>query len=462
MRVTYFLLLLLLLASALGVYARLESPRMNLKSTPDQSMDGYWLMRAPIMSENYLSGLSQARRYGPNLGNGRDVGVLWKPTTKDDEGKYLTNEERHCGAWTQFYFDEAVTSLNDLQSVYCRAWTYLEATDLPVGEVLGISVEENYNSYFYLDSIPYESALVGQSINNYNLVVYSNDNLNYQISDSQDLWGASFKITGGFPQVLSYPDQRSFCIVNYDSSQIHLQDSDNDGLTDYEEMFETYTDPYAEDTDKDNFKDYSEIVAGTNPLEPYDWLDKYTYLPGEANGKIYLSVKEGMQEKPQIESERSTLQRELTPEEYAVINEFDRNSLEIAYESNPWSSVQVNARFKIEQAPEDIEIINIVFGGKWVSYDNLGDESYKIIEIVNQNDGENAVFPGKIGHTSALYLQKISSNINDYIDSQGYLYLRAYTINRYSNSALGLDYMQLEVLSHKPTDECPDCELNMR
>lgn len=42
-------------------------------------------------------------------------------------------------------------------------------------------------------------------------------------------------------------------------------DSDNDGLTDYEEVYYWFTDPTVADTDHDGFKDSAEIINGYNP-----------------------------------------------------------------------------------------------------------------------------------------------------------------------------------------------------
>lgn len=45
-------------------------------------------------------------------------------------------------------------------------------------------------------------------------------------------------------------------------------DTDNDGLTDYEELFVYGTSPYLEDTDSDGFLDKDEVTKGTDPKCP--------------------------------------------------------------------------------------------------------------------------------------------------------------------------------------------------
>ena len=46
----------------------------------------------------------------------------------------------------------------------------------------------------------------------------------------------------------------------------NLKDTDNDGLSDYEERYVYGTSPYLADTDSDGISDYDEILAGQEPL----------------------------------------------------------------------------------------------------------------------------------------------------------------------------------------------------
>ena len=52
------------------------------------------------------------------------------------------------------------------------------------------------------------------------------------------------------------------------------QDSDQDLLTDDEEIFKHGTDPFDADTDQDGAPDHVEVEAGSDPLDP-------TSIPGE-------------------------------------------------------------------------------------------------------------------------------------------------------------------------------------
>jgi hypothetical protein len=158
-----------------------ECRPVNEGVTSSQSIDGYWLFRAPVDSVDILSGFSQPRRYGPNLGNGRDIGILWRPGTLDDEGFLLREEERYCGAWVQFFFDEPDVEVPaEIKNIYWHTWIFMEDGDLPIGEVLGVSVGENYSSSVYYDKIDFDQSLTWPlSAGYYNLTVYFSDNLDY-------------------------------------------------------------------------------------------------------------------------------------------------------------------------------------------------------------------------------------------------------------------------------------------
>jgi hypothetical protein len=52
------------------------------------------------------------------------------------------------------------------------------------------------------------------------------------------------------------------------SEALRYRDTDNDGLSDYDELYVYNTSPYLADTDSDGISDYDEIKQGKNPLCP--------------------------------------------------------------------------------------------------------------------------------------------------------------------------------------------------
>jgi hypothetical protein len=416
------------------------------------AIDGYWLFRAPVDSADLFSGISFARRFGPNKGNGRDIGVLWRQNTPDNEGRLLENEERHCGAWTQFFFDESENIFPDtIHNIYCHAWIYVEETSLPVGKSFGLSVEENYDPSTYYDLRQFNQSLAyPRNATHHNLVVYYNDHVQYVIDSLAEFWGVSFKATGGFPQVLSYPNQKSFCLVNIsDSASLVAMDSDDDGISNYTELFNTFTDPFDADTDDDGRFDKYELDNGKNGWDPSDWGTIYIYHPDGVSNLGFVRELNSQFEEPYVSVYFSELDRELSDIEYAKLISHD-NSYD-AYdftstESDPWSLTQLNFQFTIPQPPESISIISVLFGGIWISHIN-GDtlNGIKAIELINLTGGRNKYMPAKHGKTRAFYVAQIREQIADFISAEGKLYLRAYTKNRLSDATVQVDFVEVRV-----------------
>ena len=72
--------------------------------------------------------------------------------------------------------------------------------------------------------------------------------------------------TGSWPDVLANPNQDSFVVLNVpDAATLAGLDTDADGLNDYEELYEAFTNPYDADTDSDGATDDDEVAASTDP-----------------------------------------------------------------------------------------------------------------------------------------------------------------------------------------------------
>lgn len=87
----------------------------------------------------------------------------------------------------------------------------------------------------------------------------------------------------------------------YGSSDYEL-DSDNDGLSDYEEVFYWFSDPMSKNTDGDGFNDGAEVVKGYNPVGGGKFASlpagTYSYPKGtvvkeKASGKLYYVNNDG-------------------------------------------------------------------------------------------------------------------------------------------------------------------------
>lgn len=75
---------------------------------------------------------------------------------------------------------------------------------------------------------------------------------------------------------------------------VDLTDSDNDGLTDVEEMEIYKTDPLDEDSDNDTYTDGEEIAERTNPMDPLDYPTTLSEMTGGSESSFGTFIKIGV------------------------------------------------------------------------------------------------------------------------------------------------------------------------
>lgn len=439
--------------------------------------EGRWLMRAPLNSSTVVNGVFKGRRYALPTGNGRDIGVMWRDsTTVPDLGfTPLQDEERHCGAWTQFFWDEIGYGNGTIESLYCYMWMYTERDNITSFSepVIGFSIDNKYdqNSFYEFKTLD-ENNPGSINATRFNLAIYWNQSLNYDFLNESDFVGMSFKGTGALVQMLTYKNQKSFCIINNingtslsNSTALNLTDFDGDGLTDYEELNVTFTDPYDTDTDNDGHDDYQEYINGKNGWDPYDWGTLNIITMNETGNRAFKKELNFSETYPEAESFYSELERELDEGEYNNLTEHDSkceitadctNSTQWVYKTNvshPWSLTQLNYYYNLSEIVANTSTIitmNLFHGGILVST-NLEDGSgtNKSISIASFNSStENAIIPAKQGHTNAFYLKQIRENITDYINAtDGTLRTRVYTINGQSSTNVEWGWGELWVLT---------------
>jgi hypothetical protein len=212
--------------------------------------------------------------------SGTDIGTLSKtPPTLD--------EDRFCYWWIQFYFDEngTYTSTTTVSNVYYHTWWMSETNQGEFGYdetgVYGTEVTEDFtlNTTNSPKQVKDAHLYAGKQTLASPQVFFGNDIYNF---------GVKFVKSGSNPTIISSADQSSFIIFNLPDNIDTLgltqdgdTDYDNDGLSDYDELFTYYTDPYDSDTDNDGWDDKYEIDNSLNPLDPdvapvFDtWVRKY-------------------------------------------------------------------------------------------------------------------------------------------------------------------------------------------
>lgn len=207
----------------------------------------------------YLHG--KPPRFGQNVGNLNDVGELRRK-------RPIENEERYCANWIQFDFgDPVLIGMNGaknftIESIYYHIWwrTAFEAVDI------GYQVVPSYDAEtlhaFRVDYRDSRSYLVGSG---YWLTTYKQETK----SSGKNIHDFTIKLInfGYVPSVVSGPNNPSFIIINPENDDVlRGMDSDDDTISDYDEMYTYYTDPYYGDTDSDGLLDPEEIFEGEDGL----------------------------------------------------------------------------------------------------------------------------------------------------------------------------------------------------
>jgi len=186
-----------------------------------------------------------------------------------------TIEERHCDIYVGYWFDETVTAQPDtIDNIYSHIWWYnsnpSEDLDFAFGKSRsGLFRDNNWlNNYTINESSSRSNITVSSKV--YNLEAFL---LNITSSPSfgdNDIYEFFISLYRWYPfhnpSVISSRSAMSFVIFNVpDNTTLQAQDTDNDGLNDYEELYVTFTSPFVRDTDNDGAPDHSEYISGSDP-----------------------------------------------------------------------------------------------------------------------------------------------------------------------------------------------------
>jgi len=432
---------------------------------------GYWEFRAPLNSTSLESGFSKERRYGSSgLGNGYDVGEMWRNGTLDDYGNELNYERRQCTWWFNYFFDEYNYSEGNLDTVYCNAW---------VKDATTVGMSNTYDASTYDSSTirGIDDVKIGNS-SQFDLVSYFLDNFNFDYDTMDDFNDLSFKANGTYVHSISFPNQRSFCIINEingsaldDNETLNSTDYDGDGVMDWEEIWTTHTNPYDPDTDDDGHDDYVEYVNEKSGWDPYDWGTIIVYNINDSKNKAYIEIINSSSTEAAVDVKEwnSTLDREFTEQEYNLLAEYGETNWTLPFSAdatNTWGKIQANFHYNISQDVDHILDI-VVFTGMGYDYGwDILDRQTSLMQIKNQSSLNNLPMTGrKEISNQVFYLRHLkTSNISDYLQDN-FLYYGTYIKNNFSNTnpyEANLHYSELWVITGEnhieiisPTTENP-------
>jgi len=204
-----------------------------------------------------------------------------------DEGTILRkqpyeNESIFCGMYILLHFNEHENYNYEykIENIYYHIWQ--QAPFFPFqGEVFDIGYSTfNDHNWQTNESIQIDTSQCIVEVENYRLVQalqYTNPNIS--TFTGEEIYNFTIKSVGNNPAIRSNPNQYSFIIINIpDNETLQKLDSDKDHLSDYEELFVYFTNPYDRDTDNDKMTDFEEAtddpleVPSTDPNNPYDQL----------------------------------------------------------------------------------------------------------------------------------------------------------------------------------------------
>ena len=251
----------------LGSYVRrfvsLKNERINITHTPFYIFD---------TSQNAGEfGEDRLKYDGGTDGSTDSFGIFNKSTPTN------TVEFSECALNIGFWFGNRSCVLPfHLQNIYFHMWLSSDDGDI---DTVGYKKTRNtftffdpYNNSFnptthdYRSNITYNNGMVTYS-DNYHLVTkklittpaYFTDNSIYEclvgVSENQD------------PTLISNRSFNSFVILNVppNATLNASASSDSDGLSDWTELYRTYTNPFLVDTDNDGWSDYAEFNYSTDP-----------------------------------------------------------------------------------------------------------------------------------------------------------------------------------------------------
>ena len=265
-----------------GIIARRT---VQLNCTPASiSYTPYYLFNAPSYTGIPGDALKHDRLHhdqGPD-GTHTDTGILTDDVPTD------TMNLRHCGAYVGYWFDESVCAEQfTLNNIYYHLWWSSDET----GNNINWTGYNKQRTYLNQATIEYYSPKIADSpstitydnsrpltSNDY----YLNAHLQTLISPvdftDNDIYELVIKVTSVFPEtvhpsVISNRSIIGFILLNVPSNttlNTSHADTDSDSLSDWNELYVTYTNPFLNDTDNDGVNDYDEYMSGSDPNDYTD------------------------------------------------------------------------------------------------------------------------------------------------------------------------------------------------
>jgi len=269
-------------------YVQLNCTRVNVTYFPLYLVDN-----TPQTTEYGAVDVNKADRLHHDQGADTtitDTGYL-NSTIPDDIVR-----DRYCSSFTGNYFEDSVATSLSLNNIYYHTW-------VSQGEELGSNISFEFwesrdylklyfdctaparrnwdttNYTFNRSEIYYDNDLPAEYSDTYYLLTGTINTTNTSIKfNDNNIYELVFVVISRtyndptpdnhYPAVMSNRSFTSFVLLNVPSNETlnaSHPDTDSDTLSDWQELYQTYTNPFLSDTDNDGINDYWENQAGSDP-----------------------------------------------------------------------------------------------------------------------------------------------------------------------------------------------------
>jgi hypothetical protein len=205
-----------------------------------------------------------------------------------------TDQYRYCFAFLNFWWNETKIPANGINNYYVRYWhsddwfsTYFwkpqefrfDFVALFKWQYDAVSATRDFSA------VPSTKSLVRNDVLTVNASVFNStydESLSvYQKSfpeisldgSDSEIYDFGFQLDGMWVNVMTGEHQQAFVIFNLpDNVTLNATDTDHDNLTDFDELYVYYTNPFSADTDEGGLDDGYELSTGRNPNI---WTDDY-------------------------------------------------------------------------------------------------------------------------------------------------------------------------------------------
>jgi parallel beta-helix repeat protein len=220
--------------------------------------------------------------------------------------KPIENESTFCDRWIMFSFAENGTyvGMNRIFNIYYHFWQKSYGDNNSIYNI-------GYTTMGYDGNTPRMNESLLINTNNYITLVdgfrliQGLEVTNPEIGcfEGDEIYNFATVLTAGnWPWMRNNPNQYSFLIFNLeDNSTLQTLDRDADHLTDYDELFVYYTNPFECDTDNDGGTDFEEVSGGlhgfcnSNPNDPGNTTLYRCVVYVDAGGPYYDNADQEIQ-----------------------------------------------------------------------------------------------------------------------------------------------------------------------